>query len=104
MAARVRCCFGSRDSALVTAPTRNAAAAVDGVTLHSAFWIPFSDTPADQFDLEEDKEDVLRGRVRECRFVFVDNASQVDNHVLYVVDSRLRRVSGVIRNSEAVLC
>lgn len=93
VARRVRAHYQHHGSALVVAPTKNAANAVQGKTLHSGFYIPWTlDGEVAYSDLEEPQLQSLRDSLDGLQYVLIDNAQQCNNQALFFADRRLRQV------------
>jgi hypothetical protein len=75
---------------LITAYTRKVAFNVGGVTLHSAFYMPFNKTYF--LSLNNEKIDTLSNHFQQLHAILIDEASLVGSTTLYQIDKRLRQI------------
>jgi hypothetical protein len=75
---------------LITAYTGKAAFNAGGVTLHSAFYMPFK--KSNYLPLSTKKLDTLTKHFQQLRVLLIDEASLIGETFLYDIDKRLRKI------------
>ena len=80
----------SKPIGLIATYTRNATFNIGGVTLHSAFYMPFNNKNC--LSLNNENLDTLSKHYGQLRVVLIDEASLVGATTLYQIDKRLRQI------------
>lgn len=83
---------------LLCAPSGKAAFLIGGVTLHTAFALPFGQFGGQMPELSADMANSIRVKLFDLQLLIIDEISMVGSRMLNRIDTRLRQIKGVNEN------